>query len=335
MGRSTSVTIRDVAKAAGVSPSTVSRALTAEGPVNEQTRQRILQVAQRLNYLPDPAARRLITGRSGNIGLVVPDLGNPFFADIAKGVQHRIREQDCALFISDSDEKVRYELGAVHQLARQVDGLIMGSPRMADDDLMELAREVPMVLLHRMVDGLPSVVADWADGMRQAVENLYALGHRVIAYAAGPKASWSSERRMEGLRAVTDDYGCQLIELGNVAPNYDGGLAAADLFLATPATALIGYNDSVCFGVLSRLRQRGVQVPDDVSVVGCDNVRMSAMTNPQLTTVSVPRAEAGGAAVDMLKRLLNGDENDEIEHRVLPTQLVVRGTTSVATTPHP
>jgi DNA-binding LacI/PurR family transcriptional regulator len=275
------------------------------------------------------AARRLITGRSGNIGLLVPDLSNPFFADIAKGVQQSMRERNGALFISDSDEQVRYELPAVRQLSRQVDGIIMCSPRMSDEALLDLAESTKMVLLYRTVGAVPAVVADWADGMRQAVANLHALGHRSIAYAAGPPASWSGARRLEGLHAAADALGVDLIELGSVAPTFDGGLVAADLLMATPATALIGYNDQVVLGVLSRLHARGVRVPQQMSLIGCDNVRMAAMSSPLLTTVAVPRAEAGVEAVAMLDRVLAGEDPASLPVTVLPTHLVVRDTTDV------
>lgn len=322
-----SSTSRDVAKAAGVSVATVSRAFSDKAAVSQATRRHVLAVAERLGYSPDPAARRLTTGRSGSIGLIVPDLSNPFFADVAKGVQRRARDRQRSIFISDTDEQARLEADAVRHLARQVDGIIWASPRTPDDALRELRPDVPVVLLHRAVRGWWSVTADYREGMRQALENLYALGHRSVAYAAGPTASWSGALRLDGLRAAAQDLGVTLTELGSVAPTVDGGLAAADLALATDATALVAYNDAVGLGALTRLVARGVKVPEQLSVVGCDNTLLAGLTIPPLTTVNVPRFEAGDVALSLLEQQMEAP-TDEPVVQVLPTSLVIRGTTA-------
>lgn len=319
-------TSRDVARAAGVSVATVSRALSRKGVVAEATRRRVVAEAERLGYSPDPAARRLITGRSGNIGLIVPDLSNPFFADIAKGVHRHARSERRGVFISDTDENPRYEVDAVRHLARQVDGLIWASPRTPDDVIQQMSIPVPTVLLHRRLDGWSSVCADFTDGMRQVVVNLYALGHRTIAYADGPAGSWSGGRRRLGLLKTASEVGLDVLELGHVSPAYEGGLAAADLVLATNATALVAYNDIVAVGALHRLLARGVSVPGDLSVVGCDNTTASHMSSPQLTTVDVPRFEAGDLAVQVLDELLQDPVHELVQH-VLGTSLVIRATT--------
>jgi len=320
-------TSRDVAKAAGVSVATVSRAFSEKAAVSDSTRRHVLAVAERLGYSPDPAARRLTTGRSGNIGLIVPDLSNPFFADVAKGVQRRARDRQRSIFISDTDEQARVEADAVRQLARQVDGIIWASPRTPDEAIDALRPEVPVVLLHRSAPGWWSVTADYIEGMRQTLVNLHALGHRTVAYAAGPAASWSGGLRLRGLRAAASDLELDLVELGSVAPSVDGGLAAADLVLATEATALVAYNDAVGLGAMARLAARGVRVPDDLSVVGCDNTMLSRLTLPPLTTVNAPRFEAGEVALSLLEQQMESP-GDEPVVQVLPTSLVIRGTTA-------
>jgi LacI family transcriptional regulator len=183
-------TSRDVARAAGVSVATVSRAFSEAGAVSETTRRKVLTEARRLGYSPNPAARRLITGRSGNIGLIVPDLANPFFADIIKGVQRRAREARQAILVADTDEQARLEGDALRSLARQVDGVILASPRSAIEDLPD-DLNIPIVLIHREAPGWWSVSADFAEGIRQALVNVRALGHDKVAYAAGPIQSWS------------------------------------------------------------------------------------------------------------------------------------------------
>jgi DNA-binding LacI/PurR family transcriptional regulator len=157
--------------------------------------------------------------------------------------------------------------------------------------------------------------------------NLRALGHNHVAYAGGPNLSWSGGMRTESLRRCSAELGVTLYELGSVAPTIDGGLAAADLALATPATALIAYNDVVALGAMRRFGARGVDVPGDMSVVGCDNTMLSQLAVPSLTTVDVPRFEAGEAAVALLDRYLADADATPVE-QVLATALVIRGTTA-------
>ena len=319
-------TSRDVARAAGVSVATVSRAFSEAGAVSETTRRKVMTEARRLGYSPNPAARRLITGRSGNIGIIVPDLANPFFADIIKGVQRRAREGRQAILVADTDEQARLEADTLRALARQVDGVVLVSPRSAVEDLPS-DLNIPIVLVHRQAPGWWSVTADFAEGVRQALVNLRALGHDHVAYAGGPNLSWSGGMRTESLRKCSAELGVHLYELGSVAPTVDGGLAAADLALATPATALIAYNDVVALGAMRRFGARGVDVPGDMSVVGCDNTMLSLLAVPSLTTVDVPRFEAGEAAVALLDRYLADPEAEPIQ-QMLATALVIRGTTA-------
>lgn len=322
-------TIRDVAREAGVSQSTVSRALSMPELVNPATRARVQSAASQLAYHPNRAARGLITGRTGNLGLIVPDLSNPFFSSVVKGVQSTAHTSDHSVFIADTDEEASAEAQLLRALAKQVDGIVLCSPRSPDDELAEVGLDTPVVLMNRRVPGFPGVTVDNADGMRQAVTHLSALGHRRIAYVAGPKVSWSNAERERGLRAAVETTGTELVETGYFPPQFAGGVAAADLVLASGATAVIAYNDVIALGLLSRLGARGVSVPAQISVVGCDDIAMSSMTHPSLTTVSVPKRQAGRATVALLLSLL-ADGDPTSRQRELPTQLIVRATTGVA-----
>lgn len=282
-------TIRDVASAAGVSQSTVSRALSMPELVNPSTRARVVEAARRLGYQPNRAARGLITGRTGNLGLIVPDLSNPFFSSVVKGVQSAARAADYSLFIADTDEEATAEVELLRALTRQVDGIVLCSPRSPDDELATIGGDSSVVLMNRRIEGRPSVSVDNADGMRQAVEHLAALGHRRIAYVAGPRTSWSNGQRERGLYQSAEATDSDLVHLGHFPPRFEGGVAAADLALACGATAVIAYNDVVALGLLSRLGARQVPVPEEISVLGCDDISMSAMTHPALTTVSIPK----------------------------------------------
>jgi LacI family transcriptional regulator len=325
-------TIRDVARAAGVSQATVSRALSMPELVRPGTRARVEAAARELGYRPNRAARGLITGRTGNLGLIVPDLSNPFFAAVVKGVQAAARAADYSVFIADTDEEADAEVDLLRALAKQVDGLILCSPRAPDDDLAAVGAESTVVLMNRRAGERPSVTVDNADGMRQAVDHLAALGHRRVAYVAGPRTSWSNAQRERGLHQTADAGGVDVVHLGHFPPQFEGGVAAADLAVASGATAVIAYNDLVALGLLSRLGVRAVPVPHALSVVGCDDIGMSAMSQPALTTVSVPKRAAGRATVALLLSMLDAGADAGPAHRELPTQLIVRGTTAVAPT---
>jgi len=323
-------TIRDVARAAGVSPSTVSRALALSELVTATTRDRVLQAARELGYEPNRAARGLVTGRTHNLGLIVPDLANPFFPGIVKGVQARAHDADHAVFVADTDEDAVAEVKLARTLAKQVDGMILCSTRMGDAELRALAADIAVVVMNRRVDGIAAINVDNVGGMRQAAGHLAALGHRRIGYAAGPSNAWASQQRLDGLRGATAGLGVELVELGNFAPVFASGVAAADLALAAGTTAVIGYNDVVALGLLSRLSGRGVAVPDRVSVVGCDDIALSAMCSPSLTTIALPQERAGRAAVDLLLSLLNDRAAGGGVALELETQLVVRASTGPA-----
>lgn len=327
-------TIHDVARLAGVSSSTVSRAMTG-GVVSPATRQAVLAAAGRLGYRPNRQAQGLVTGRTGTLGLVVPDLRNPFFADVAKGVSVRARAVDVQVFISDTDEDQPAEVEAIRSLVGGVDGLLVCSPRTGDDELLEALGAQPTVLVHRRLPGVSSLTADLVSGTQQAVAHLKALGHRTIAYVRGPEASWAAGQRTTTL--AEEIPGVDVRPFGPVAPTFEGGVSAADLVLASGATAVIAYNDLVALGVLHRLAARGVRVPEEMSVVGYDDVSVASMVSPPLTTVVVPKGKAGIAAVDLMLRRMSGPVPDQgpPEEVVLPTSLVVRGSTGVAPSSRP
>jgi DNA-binding LacI/PurR family transcriptional regulator len=325
-----SATIHDVAKAANVSASTVSRAYTMPELLRADTRERVLAAARKLGYQPNRAARGLITGRTGNIGVVVPDLGNPFFPAVLKGAQARAREQDYAVFLADAEEDPGLEEELIRAMAKQVDGVVICSARSSVEALTDLARETTLVLLNRQVAGVPAVLMDSSGGGRQAVEHLGALGHRRVAYLNGPPSSWSNQARRRGLRSRSKALGLELVELGPFPPTFEGGLMAADLSIAAKVTGVLAYNDLMALGVLSRLADRSVSVPGEMSVVGFDDIPMAQMSGPPLTTVAMPCERAGRLAIDVLGGRLGNTlrEPDGGARHGLPTSLIVRGSTA-------
>jgi LacI family transcriptional regulator len=326
------VTIKDVARAAGVSPATVCRALSTPELVKAETGDRVRRFATELGYSPNRAARGLITGRTGNLGLIVPDLANPFFPSVVKGIQARAREADYAIFLGDSDEDPAAEAHLVRVLSKQVDGLILCSPRMSEADLRSVAGDTPIILLNRRVGRIPAVTFDSLGGMRQAVAHLSALGHRRIGWVGGPRGSWSNRDRARVLRTVAAAARVDLVEIGGVQPRFAGGIAAADLVLAAGVTAVIAYNDVVALGLLSRFSARGIGVPEQISVVGIDGIAMAEMVHPPLTTIALAMESSGRAGVDLLLHLLANPEQHGSTRRELETHLMVRASTGPAPT---
>jgi DNA-binding LacI/PurR family transcriptional regulator len=319
--------IRDVARSANVSLATVSRAFAAPGLVRAETLQRVLTVAEELHYRPSRAARSLTTGKTGNIGVVVPDLGNPFFSAILKGGQARAREADHAVFLADSEENPRLELELVRAMARQVDGVIICSSRLSEEQLQQLRNDTTLVLLNRRVRGVSAVLLDSAGGMRQAIEHLVALGHQRIGFLGGPTGSWSNRERRRGLRTEARGRSLDVIEFGPFAPHFEAGQHAADLAVAAEVTAVVAFNDLLALGVLSRLAGRGIGVPDEISVVGFDDIPMAGMATPHLTTVALPLEQSGRVAIELLLEQL-AHPGSGTHEQGLPAQLIVRASTA-------
>ncbi|MCL3859407.1 LacI family DNA-binding transcriptional regulator [Actinotalea sp. K2] len=292
------VTLRDVARAAGVSPATASRALAQPARVSPDRRDRVARAAADLGYR---TAREEPGTERRRLGLIVPDMQSPFFSGIAKGVHHRARAAGYVVQVGDADEDPRLEVELVHQMASQVDGIVLCSPRMSDQALAALPQTPEIILVNRESEHLRSVVIDNEDGIRQAVRHLHALGHRRIAYAGGQWGSWSDRERRRGLELAAHQLSeVEIIQLGHFPTVFSGGVAAADLVAASGATAVIAHNDLIALGILDRLRSRGTAVPGRVSVVGFDDVPAATQVSPTLTTVAVPLQLLGRTAVDLL-----------------------------------
>ncbi|GGK57607.1 LacI family transcriptional regulator [Planomonospora parontospora subsp. parontospora] len=321
-------TIRDVAQASGVHVSTVSRTFSAPHLVNPETRNRVLAVAEDLGYRPNRAARALTTGRTHNLGLIVADISNPFFPPLIKAAQAHARTRDYHVFVADTDEDPQVEEELIKALAKQVDGVLLCSPRLSNRAIERLHADVPFVVVNREVKGMPTVLMDIGQGARLAIEHLAGLGHLRVALVSGPSGSWTSKRMREAAAAVD---GVDLVFLGPNTPTEQGGLAAAAEVAASGATGVLAYNDLVAMGLIEGLHERGVQVPGDVSVVGVDDIVAGRLNRPKLTTVAMPTAAAGRMAVDLL--LQSVAEGGTATLATLATGLVVRESTGPAPEP--
>jgi len=295
-------TIRDVARASGVHVSTVSRTFSAPHLVNPETRSRVLATAESMGYRPNRAARALITGRTGNVGLIVADIANPYFPPMIKAAESQARQRDYHVFVADTDEDPVVEEELVQAMAKQVDGILLCSPRMANSAIERLAREVPLVMVNRVVADLPAVLMDVAQGARSAIEHLVALGHRDLLYLSGPRGSWTNRELRRAALSTARAHGARLDVVGPNPPTTTGGVAVAARVRDSGATGVLAYNDLLAVGLLTGLHGLGVRVPEEISVVGIDDTALSTLVRPALTTVATPTVAAGRAAVDMLLR---------------------------------
>lgn len=330
MKRERAVTLKDVAERSGVAISTASRALSRPGRVSPATTERVRAAARELGYSPAMSGRALRLGRTGMVALVVPDVTNQFFMGVVRGVQARLRAGEYMHVLVDTEESVEAEERALHTLRTSVDGFVLASPRLDEPRLTAWARRVPLVALNRTTPK-PAVVVDTPNGAVQALEHLASLGHRRVAYAGGPRSSWSDSHRRAALRSASRKLRVEVVGLGPYLPRRMAGPAAADAVLASGVTAVIAFNDLIAFGILDRFRERGVRVPHDVSVVGCDDVFGADLVQPTLTTVHSPNERAGFHAADLLLTRLDPMHDDaELSGVLLPTHLVPRDSSGPA-----
>lgn len=324
-GRAPRITINDVSTAAGVSAATVSRVLNGTAKVDSALVDRVHDAVRELGYRPNAAAQGLARGEWGTVGVLVPDLANPYFPDVLKAVSSVTRASGRRMMVMESDENPTVEHDLVEDLMRCCDGVLLVSPRMPRAELVELfSRKHPMVLFNRVVPGLgvPSISVDFYGGMTQVCGHVAQLGHRRVAYLSGPSASWANAERIrafEGARA----FGLE-IEVVECGATSKAGYDAVGAVLETEATAVLTYNDLVALGALSRLRELGISVPDDYSVIGFDDISLDRVAHSNLTTVSVARDELGRRAGEILEQLLvHGYDADPL---YLPMTLRVRDT---------
>ena len=321
-------TIYDVARAAGVAPSTVSRAFARPGRVNAETAERIRQVALQLGYRANPLARALPTGRTSMIALVISDVTNPFYNEIIRGAQSAATEAGYTMLLADAQESDRLEREALERAVSTVEGIVLGSTRMSDSAIRMIAKQRPMIVLNRAMSDVPSVVTDNARGMRRAVEHLAELGHHEITYVAGPEQSWPDGLRWRSVReAATMELDLHCRRIGPQPPTVAGGTAAAAEFVKHPTSAVIAYNDLMAIGFIRGVVVRGIRVPEDVSVVGVDNIFAAELVTPSLTTVASPLRQMGSTAVRNLLAIAHGARMRTGEPTVLPVKLVVRSST--------
>jgi LacI family transcriptional regulator len=329
------VTVYDVASAAGVSIASVSRALNGQPGVGRATVEKIQRVATELGWSPNDIARSLTEKTTRTIALVVPDITNPFFPELVKGVQTAADERQYTLLLANSGEETEKFLRDLEVLRRkQVDGVILISDHRDQTRVAEICAGIPVVALDRdLGDPQASVVGvDHEQGAQTAVEHLIALGHRRIAHIAGPSDIEVSARRRAGWERALAGAGLaadpDLVVEGTFLEQ--GGFEAGVRLLERldEFTAVFAANDLTAVGFLAACASKGVQVPGDVSVVGFDGIHLTRYTTPTLTTVAQPIFELGQRAGELLLEAIASDDPVKVSE-ILPTQLLV-GASSAA-----
>lgn len=323
--------IRLVAREAGVSPATVSRAFSQPDLLAPATVEKVREAAERLGYVPNQVARALSTGRAGNVALILPDVTNPFFAALMRGAQSQAYKRGYAMFLGDSDETDALEDLLMTKLAAQVDGFVLASPRLDEQRIRHHAARRPLVVINRDLEDIGRVLVDTTGAFAAAVELLADLGHRSIAYVGAPPSSWSNRQRRHAVASAAAGRGLDVLHVDALRPSHETGLACVDQVLAAGVTAALAVDDVVAQGMMAGLADRGLSVPTDFSLVGCDDV-IATTTYPQLTSVSAQCALAGGNAVDLL---LNGltSPSPGGERHVITCELIVRQSTGPAPAP--
>jgi DNA-binding LacI/PurR family transcriptional regulator len=325
------ISIKDIAKRAGVSPATVSRALHNHPRLSAKTTGAIQALAQEMGYVPSAVARSLVSSRSTTIGVAVNDFLNPFYVDLIANIENAVTGEDYHVFISSFHQNRERELSLmIAFLERRLAGIIVVGSIISHDYLTWPNRaSMPIVLIS--CPAYPfSVSVDHFMGVRLAMEHLIGLGHRRIAYVTQGHQTETQNQRLRGYRTMLAEHDLpldsQLIVTGD--GNMTGGVKAAPQLLALPQrpTAILCYNDMTAIGVINRLQHEGYHVPNDFSVVGFDDLGLAACYSPALTTVRQPTRQLGQGAMHILNHLVAGQK--EITPQILEPRLIVRHSTA-------
>jgi LacI family transcriptional regulator len=331
------VTRNDVAEAAGVSPSTVSYVLN-DGPrgVSESTKERVLKVVSKLGYHPNAIARSLRTKRVGMVGLMVPDISNPFFAGLSRGAQDVAKEKGYFVVVCNTDGQLRQEISLMRSLYEHcMEGIIIDPVEVESRDLkFLLERSVPVVLsgLDKDTAAADCAGVDDTQAAADAVGYLMALGHKEIALITGPLTQRRMSHRPEGYRKALIEhsiaYRDDLVVNGDYSQGSGYNCAQELLQRRVKFSAVFAANDLMAIGAMVAIQERGLRVPEDVSIVGFDNIPESNVATPKLTTIDNPHYAQGKATAEMLFERISGTIQGRARAIVLPHRLIVRGSTA-------
>lgn len=319
-------TIVQLAKQLGVASSTVSRAFTNPRLLRPETVQRVLDAATEMGYVPNNYARALITGKSGAIGLIIPDIANPFFPPIIRSAQLAAEMLGLSVFIADTDNDPDRELLTISRMSPQVEGLIIASSRLSEKSLLTIAQRQPTVLINREIPGVSRLLVSASKALDESIEHFINAGHVRIAYVGGPPRSWSNVQRRDSVTNALKAKGLASLLFEAPAGTYADGIAVSDAVVDSGATAVIAFDDVIAHGLMSGFRAGGLSVPEDIAILGCDDT-LAISTYPPLSSIALDLSQVGKKAIELLR---NTTSRGEIpEQRVeLEGSLVLRGTTA-------
>jgi DNA-binding LacI/PurR family transcriptional regulator len=326
-GQRRQVTIIAVAEAAGVSIATVSRVMSGSPSVRPDLVERVRRAADELGYRPNAAAQRLVSGVADTIGVVVPNLANPYFYDVIKAMNVAAAAEGYQMLMADANEDPDEEFQLATNLLRQADGLVLVSPRMPVASLRRLAQETAHIVVVNRVAvgvGLPTVAVDNYSAMLEICGHLARLGHRRVVYLAGPELSWQNIERQRAVEQA-EAFGLE-VQTVHAGSTIDSGHAVVEHALELNPTALVSFNDLVAIGALARLRELGVRVPDDVSLTGFDDIPFAAYVSPSLTTANSPQRLLGQRAWHALHQMMSGAEAEDTP--LVKAETVIRESTA-------
>jgi len=324
-------TIRDVARAAGVSINTVSRALNGKPDINPETKRLILEAAARLNYTPNKLARGLRSKKTGVIGVIVADIANPFFSAVVKGMGKAAKVLGYSIILQDTSENYENEEEAILIMqSEQVDGVLI-TPVQTDKRSILMLQEsgIPLVLVARHFSDVDTdyVVADDVQGGYVATTHLIEKGHEKIAFINGPSYNSSAIERLEGYKKALEEHNIELNEklIRNGALTMEDGYTHCRVLLmqngARP-TALFTFSDFIALGAMKAVRKVGLRIPDDIAIVGYDDIPFSSCLEVPLTTVRIPKKQMGEKAISVLEKKIDGQKCDS--QLKIPVELVIR-----------
>ncbi len=321
----------DVAAQAGVSRSLVSLVMSDSPRVSEQSRAKVMEAAQKLGYRPNLWARSLASGRTMTVGVMLNDLHNPFFTEMAEGVAEAAIESNLEILITSGWQRSAGEKAAIESLLNlRTDGIVLGGARLALDVLKDFSSQAPMVAVNTFAEPetFDTVRNDEKHGAELAIEHLASLGHKRIAHINAGIGAGAPERRSAFSASMMQRGLAPIIADGDF--NETSGYEAAKLLfnLAEPPTAVFAGNDLSAIGVMTYLNEEGIDVPGDVSIVGYDDTILAAIGTVSLTTIHQPRQQLGRRAMELLSERIDG--RDEARHELVEPHLVTRASTSKA-----
>ncbi|MDQ0229241.1 LacI family DNA-binding transcriptional regulator [Metabacillus malikii] len=324
------VKMSDVALKANVSTATVSRVLHSPETVKEQTRQKVLNAIKELNYQPNILARQLRKNETKTILVVVPNIMNTVFLGIIEGIEAEASKNQYKVLLGNTNNDVKKEYGLIDLLKqKQTDGMILFSARLEEDILHELSEQYPIVLTADFIDGLkvPTVSIDNISSSRKAVLHLISLGHTRIAHISGPLSNSSARDRFKGYEQAlyqhSMEVGSMLVQEGDYSLESGYNQMRKLLALEKMPTAVFAANDEMAIGAIKAAKEHGLNIPQDLAIVGFDNIHFSSIFEPRLTTIAQPLFKMGQLSMKLLLAQINGSVSEKTQY-ILESELIIR-----------